>query len=523
MVLYLRGIQGGNKMIRVSFLLILLTTKLCAQLNSPYDEQAPVLTPDGSELYFTVARHPLNVSGTNDLGDIWVSHLVGNKWSAPSLVHGTINNSAYNAVLGFSSDGQKMFLYGHYTFDGEHAGSQGISVSRRTGVGWTTPHNEVVPAFQNKSVATGGHITPDKTIFVFSADTGGTYGKEDIYVSLHVGTLWTEPKNLGAVINTENRELSPWLSADTKTLYFASSASSPDNFDVFSCERLDSTWTNWSPPKNLGAPINSNGRELFYSTFGNKIFYTSTFESDGLSDIKEVKPTEVEVEPKKDSIRKKAPIEEEEEVVLAVKPDNGLTKLFGKVTDSETGAAVAANIVFYGPNVVFILASEAGNYEAELLPKSLYSVRVECQGYFGYVAKINLTKQKLREFEIDIKLRPISIGLSVNLQSVLFKQGTFEMLPESNDELDMVVDFLKYNPTVEIELEGHTEDAGGEEANLKLSQERVDVVKKYITASGISAKRVKGIGYGGANPVATNRNEEGRRQNRRVEFKVVKK
>jgi outer membrane protein OmpA-like peptidoglycan-associated protein len=458
------------------------------------------------------------------LGDIWVSRLVGNKWSAPSRAHGTINNSAYNAVLGFSSDGLKMFVYGHYTFDGEQAGSQGISVSRRTGAGWTVPHNEAVPAFQNKSVATGGHITPDKAIFVFSADTGGTYGKEDIYVSLHAGTKWTEPKNLGAVINTENQELSPWLSADTKTLYFASNSSSPDNFDVFSCERLDSTWTNWSPPKNLGAPINSNGRELFYSTFANKIFYTSTFKSDGLGDIKETKPTEVEVavsKPKKDSILKKTPIAEE--VVRVVKPDNGLTKIFGKITDSETGGAVAANIVFYGPNVVFVLASEAGDYEAELLPKSLYSFRVESQGYFGHFAKINLTELKLRELEINIKLRPISIGISVNLPSVLFKQSTFELLPESNDELDMVVAFLKYNPTVEIELEGHTDDAGGKEANLKLSQERVDVVKNYITASGISAKRVKGIGYGGANPITTNRNEEGRRQNRRVEFKVVKK
>jgi outer membrane protein OmpA-like peptidoglycan-associated protein len=497
---------------------------LCAQLNSVYDEQAPVLSPDGTELYFTVAKHPLNVYGKSDLGDIWVSRLVDNKWSAPSLVQASINNSAYNAVLGFSSDGQKMFLYGHYTFDGEQAGSQGISVSRRTGVGWTVPHNEAVPAFQNKSVATGGHITPDKTVFVFSADTDGTYGKEDIYVSLHVGTKWTEPKNLGAVINTENQELSPWLSADTKTLYFASNSSSPDNLDVFSCERLDSTWTNWSPPKNLGTPINSNGRELFYSTFANKIFYTSTFQSDGLGDIREIKPTKVEVptpEPKKDLTSKKMPIAEE--IVLAVKPDNGLTKIFGKITDSETGGAVAANIVFYGPNVAFVLASEAGNYEAELFPKSTYSVRVESQGYFGYSDKINLTKTKLREFEINIKLRPIAIGMTVNLPNVLFKQSTFELLPESNDELDMVIGFLKYNPTVEIELAGHTEDAGGEEANLKLSQERVDVVKKYIVANGISAKRVKGIGYGDAKPIATNRNEEGRKQNRRVEFKIVKK
>jgi outer membrane protein OmpA-like peptidoglycan-associated protein len=241
-----------------------------------------------------------------------------------------------------------------------------------------------------------------------------------------------------------------------------------------------------------------------------------------LGDIREIKLEKVEAPaPKKDSIPKKTPIAEE--VVRVVKPDNGLTEIFGKITDSETGGAVAANIVFYGPNVVFVSASEAGNYEAELLPKSLYSVRVESQGYFGYFAKINLTKQKLREFEINIKLRPIAIGASVNLPSVLFKQGTSELLPESSDELDMVVYFLKYNPTVEIELEGHTDDTGGEEASLKLSQERADVVKKYITARGISAKRVTGIGYGGANPIATNANEAGRRQNRRVEFKIVKK
>ena len=502
-----------------------MTTKLFAQLNSVYDEQAPVLTPDGTELYFTVAKHPSNVSGKNDLGDIWVSRLVDDKWSVPSLAKGTINNSGYNAVLGFSSDGQKMFLYGHYTFEGDEAGGQGISVSRRTGTGWMVPRNENVPGFQNNRVATGGHVTPDKTIFVFSAGTGGTYGNEDIYVSFNVGTKWTEPKNLGPGINTENQELAPWLSADTKTLYFASNtSSSPGNFDIFSSERLDSTWASWSPPKNLGAEINSAGKELFYRTFASKIFYTSTLKSDGYGDILEIKrPVDVPApapEPKKDSIPDELPIVQE--VVVVDKPDKGLTTILGRVTDSETGDAVAANLVFYGPNVVFVLASEEGSYEAELLPKSLYSVRVEARGYIGYFNKINLTKQQRRQFEINFELRPVHIGTSTNLGSVLFKQSTPEMLPESNDELDMVVDFLKFNPTVEIELEGHTDNAGSAEANLKLSRERVAIVKNYITERGIAARRIQGIGYGGANPMASNRTEEGRKLNRRVEFKIVK-
>src|SRR5690606_32123280 len=161
--------------------------------------------------------------------------------------------------------------------------------------------------------------------------------------------------------------------------------------------------------------------------------------------------------------------------------------------------------------------------DTELIPETFYSLRLAAEGYFVDYARINLKKKKERAIQIDIRLRPITIGASVNLHNVLFKQSTAELLPESNDELDMVVEFLKYNPTVEIELEGHTDNFGSKQANLKLSQERVDVVKKYITSKGISPKRIKGIGYGGARPIAPNYNDEGRRQNRRVEFKIIKK
>jgi OmpA-OmpF porin, OOP family len=502
---------------------------LLAQLNSAFDEQAPVLSPDGTELYFTIARHPSNVSGIRDLGDIWVSRLVDNKWSMPSLAKGLINNGAYNAVLGFSSDGKKMFLYGHYTFDGEEVGSQGISVSRRTGFGWTVPQNEYVPNFQNKGVSTGGHITPDKKYFVFSADTGGSYDKEDIHVSFNISGKWTIPKNLGLGINSKNQELTPWLSADTKILYFASNTSlSPSNFDIFSSERLDSTWTNWSPPKKLGSEINSSSKELFYCTSLSRIFFTSTLKSDGHGDIREVKAPEAapSTELKKDSMIREVPITQ---TIIPVDQSanfqpgqTGMTRIFGRITDFETGKAVEANLVFYGPNVVFVLASGEGNYKTELLPKSLYSVRVEANGYIGYFNKINLANQQQSQFEINFKLRPVSIGTSINLESVLFKQSTTEMLPESNDELDMVVDFLKINPTVEIELAGHTDNAGDANKNLKLSQERVAIVKNYITERGIAARRIQGVGYGGENPIATNKTEEERRLNRRVEFKIMK-
>src|SRR5262249_39771477 len=135
-------------------------------------------------------------------------------------------------VLGFSADGQKMFLYSQYNYYSEPVGNQGISVSRKIGGIWTTPQNEVVPFFQKNRAAPDGHITASKTVFVFSADTG--VNGNDIYISFYIGSKWTDAKNLGTNINTMHQELSPWLSSDTKTLYFASNTpSSLGGFDIF--------------------------------------------------------------------------------------------------------------------------------------------------------------------------------------------------------------------------------------------------------------------------------------------------
>ena len=511
-------------MLRIFIVLFLATLKSAAQLNSIYYEQAPVLTPDGTELYFTIGNHPMNAGGKNDKGDIWISRWVDNQWTTPTLVKGSINNDGYNAVLGFSADGQKMFLYGHYTYYGEAAGSQGISVSKRTGGIWTTPHNETIPSFQNISVVPGGHITANKTIFVFSADVGASYGQEDIYVSFHDSEKWTEPKNLGPTINSKSQELTPWLSADTKTLYFANNtAASLGRFDIFSSERLDNTWTNWTPPKNLGAAINSVESELFYSARAGKILYTSTSNSVGFGDIREVEiPKPIAPEPKKDSIPAQPPTVEE--VVPVAIPDNGMTKIDGMITNAKTGAKVPASIVFYRPQppVVFVLASKKEGYHVELHPKSTYSVQIESPGYVEYFGKIDLTNEQLKQLEINFKLEPLPVGTSMNLRNILFRQSTADMLPESNDELDMVVDFMLSNPTVEIELSGHTDDAGNAKLNLKLSRDRVARVKNYITAKGIASNRILSIGFGERNPIASNDTEAGRKQNRRVEFKIVK-
>src|SRR5690349_11669281 len=141
------------------------------KVNSPYDELNPVISPDGRTLFITIANHPSNVGGKKDQGDIWISTMGENsQWNAP--VHGgnLLNDASFNGVAGVSSDGTQLFLLGHYS-NGGPVRTQGISVSNRAGEGWSRPENISIPYFQNKASALTGHVTANRSVFVFSAET----------------------------------------------------------------------------------------------------------------------------------------------------------------------------------------------------------------------------------------------------------------------------------------------------------------------------------------------------------------
>ena len=268
-----------------------LTNSSFQLVNLAYDELNPVISPDGSTLYVTVANHPENLGGKKDPGDIWFSRLTEtNQWSA--LIHGgsLLNDRAFNGVAGFSSDGSEMFLLSHYDASGNIARTQGISVSRNNGSGWLKPINISIPYYQNKSSLLSGSLSRDQNIFVYSADTYGTKGVDDLYVTIK-GTdgKWGDPKNLGSTLNTQFQEISPSLSIDGKTLYFSSNGrKGSGSFDIYFTSRLDDSWLNWSTPVNMGSNINTEGRELFYRLYPDLGFsiFTTTKNSDGYGDVK---------------------------------------------------------------------------------------------------------------------------------------------------------------------------------------------------------------------------------------------
>jgi len=151
-----------------------------------------------------------------------------------------------------------------------------------------------------------------------------------------------------------------------------------------------------------------------------------------------------------------------------------------------------------------------------------YTLVVETDGYISHSVKIDITTNEPKEVEHNVVLQPIELGTTVKLDLVLFVRGKTEFLEESYEQLDLMIQMMKDNPTMEIELGGHTDNVGNARLNKKLSQERVDAVVKYFIDNGIESKRLTGKGYGGSKPIASNKTEATRRLNRRVEFTVVK-
>lgn len=497
-------------------------------VNSAYDEQHPVITPDGNKLFFTRANHPDNVGGTTDKGDIWQSTLTGNSWSTPMQAGTVINNSKWNGVLGFSSNGTVMLLHHHYQDN-----KQGLSISQKTSNGWTSPVVLKIPYFLNRSTFQSGSISSDGQLIVLSIESYNTKGGEDIYVLFRKrnGT-WSDPKNLGRMINTPYQELSPYIAEDNKTLFFASNGhiNSKGSFDIYRTTRKDDTWTNWSVPENVGQEINSEGRESSYQYFSNTgiAVYVSTLDSDGYGDFKSVKRNDDIEKPvfaAPDTVNVKtedtfsvAPIVRDSISTIHTVLNFAFT---GTVKSAKTDSILNATLLLTATerNLQVTRRTNDGTFSISL-PIGRYHLGVEAKGYLSKFLTIHVDSVVTKH---HITMSPIIVGETVNLNSVLFSRGTDELLSSSYDELDAVVKMMEENSSMEILLGGHTDNQGSSKLNYNLSEKRMVAVKKYLQSKGISGKRIDGKGYGGSKPIASNKNEETRKFNRRVEFTVTKK
>src|SRR5690606_4503862 len=286
----------------------------------------------------------------------------------------------------------------------------------------------------------------------------------------------------------------------------------------------------WTEPVNLGAEVNSEGRELYYRLYENTgmASYTSTKNSDGYGDIRMVAPKDFV--PSEPVVMQTQQVEQEvatevasvEEIREQEQEEPEGIRVFGTITNAKTGETVPATITFTGAGGEQAVTAYDAGYEYYVSSPANYQVVIEASGYVSAMEKLDVTDYSMKTLEMNFKMQPVERGTKVNLSNVLFVQSKTDLLPESFPELDVVVEFLKNNPSVFIELAGHTDNRGVARDNVELSQARVEKVKAYLVSKGISEKRITGKGYGGSQPVASNDKEDTRKLNRRVEF-IIKR
>ena len=509
-------------------------------INTKYDEQNPILSPDRKTLYFTRKNHPENIGGKKDDGDIWFSKLgEDGKWTTAKRLNSVVNNKDYNAIIGFSNDSKLMYLQNHYTKDGSSTRTQGISISKLVNGRWTFPEKLTISYYYNRSKETSMRISEDGRIMLLSIESYDTKGAEDIYVSFrNKDNSWSQPMNLGNTINTTFQEMTPYLAEDNITLFFASNGHGGyGSRDIFISRRLDNSWKNWTQPTNLGKSVNTKGIELSYHLpGGDYAYYVSTQNSEGFGDIQRHKITEDIDKP--DNLVDLELLETVDSVgVAAQEPDlpqidiektDRFIEIQGKVVNANDLKQPVKALLSYrqiddnGGIASTYSNDSSGAYQINLKEGYAYHLTVSAEGYMSTEERLVVSQTSAPSLQKYYLLTPLEVGTTVNLKNVLFERGTPNLLEESYEELNSVVKMMMENPGVNIELQGHTDNQGSGKLNLELSQKRVDVVKAYLVEQGIESLRISGKGFGGTRPIASNASEETRKLNRRVEFTIVK-
>ena len=478
-------------------------------INSPYSEIAPVIAPDGKTLYIARANHPLNEKPINKY-DIWLStKSSGGTWSKLKKAPKPLNNSGDNVVISVTPDNNTLFLETLYNTDGSFKSDQGISVSYRTAGGWSVPKKINIKNYYNKNIYESFAFTGNKSILIMSIERDDSYGEKDMYVSfLQVDGSYSEPKNMGSVLNSYLGEGTPYIAPDNKTLYFYSNTEPGyGDCDIFVSRRLDNSWTKWSTPKNLGKKINSDQWDVYYTVAakGDYAYLVSSKTSFGNEDIFKIKLRDVE------------------------KPDP-VVIVYGKVLDNKTKKPISAPVVYENNKTGKVEGHarsnpKTGEYKIVLPYGVKYNIRANKDGYFSMNEMIDLRAVKIyKEVKKNLFMSPLHKEEPILLKDVNFYSTKALLLPESYPELNRLVKLMKAKPAIVIEIQGHTESRIGYEKQLMdLSKKRAEAVKQYMVLKNIKVDRIRKKAFGGTKPIADNRTEEGRKKNRRVEFKILQK
>ncbi|MEX1188841.1 MAG: OmpA family protein [Bacteroidia bacterium] len=487
--------------------------KPLSEISSPADEYLPIITPDNKRAYFT--RRTLekekftggiNVETKPVERFCFSNNTSDNKFESGEPMPEPFNKNNNEGGASLSADNKYMF----FTIckdEGAELLNCDIWYSVFSGGKWSEIKN-VGPEVNGKNTwESQPTLSSDGKTLYFASNREGGMGKLDIWKSVKDGAgNWSKPENLGSKINTPENEKSPFFHSDGKTLYFSSTGHLGfGSYDIFFSKLQDDN--QWKEPQNIGYPINSEKDDLgfFVSTDGK----TGYFASDKLKGLggwdvyyfglyKEARPERV--------LFLSGDIKDENNAVASdarVEIKNTKTQEITTVdVDSLTGKYVAV-VAFNDDHILTVKQ-----------PGKAFS-----SNYFS-TADSSITSEPI---ENNVVVEEVKVGKAYKINNINFETSSAELSIQSKHIIIEFAVFLKDNPSVNVSIQGHTDNVGDPAANMILSKERASNVKAYLIEQGISTARLSSKGFGMSQPLAKNTSETGRAKNRRTEFVILSK
>ncbi len=517
--------------------------KLCLQLNTKeYDEISPIVSNDGNTIYFTRVGSPVfnktliiegedaskydsenfykeqlswvysQITGSEVTDpiqsqfnqDIWSSTASDANFKDVKHLPAPLNNALPNSICSIIKDGREMILMNQ--FDPKGGMKPGFSKSHMMANGqWSYPRPIEIVGFEQNGGEVSMFVNNSETTMLISMRDPYTRGDNDLYISKKIGNnKWSQPKNLGDHINTRYREVTPYLSEDERTIYFASNRpGSIGGMDIFYAVRQGNGWQEWSEPRKFYYPINTkydDSQPMFNKKTG-YLYFSS--KRDGSSDIFRSKIGESEV------------------LAFAYETVEVSGKIINKGNNMPIGAEVVVRLLKANKDFTR-MKSQNGIYDLKI-PKGVDIEVTAFKDGFISLSK-NFSFRTDRDYKvltnINLFLEPIRRGNNIGHAPIFFDRSSSRFLPNSMPELRRLAQILKINPTVNIEIQGHTDNVGASNDLVKLSLERANSVRSFLSGQGVPPGRMSIIGLGSKYPLGSNASEEERKRNRRVEIKV---
>jgi outer membrane protein OmpA-like peptidoglycan-associated protein len=478
-------------------------------INSEQDESAPVISFKGNVLYFWSLNRPDGFG----FHDIYYTRLdTSGKWVKAQNIGQPVNDAGANIVLSIMPDGKQLLIYQDSPAGKDKKPKPSdLAIVKKIGNLWSSPQFLKIENYKNTSgLPITAYLAVDKKTLLLSLYNEADNAQEDLYVCFWQPEKkqFSSPKSLGAAINTPHEEITPFLAPDGVTLYFSSNRPGGlGNHDIYMTQRLDSSWQNWSPAKNLGLPINSSADEMHFKFAADPsyAYFVSTAGNGHLGG--------------KDIYKVALPERLQPMPVVMVS---------GRVMDAANKTPQAARITYYDINEnrevgTAYSDSVSGEYTIFLPAEKEFAIIAQGENYVAISE--NLSTIGLKRFALvqrDLFLAPLQINTTVPLNSLFFEIGKSTLQEKSFVELDRIAALMEKNPGMYVEINGHTDNTGDESFNKILSLDRANAVAQYLIAQKINPERIITKGWGSAKPVADNATQEGRDKNRRVEIKITK-